>query len=142
MEGGLGLMRRLSLMIPCVVAFALIVCLVGPAHAQEEGTGTKVYRMKGKLEAIDLTERWVTIRGLRWDLADDFQTDDFALPKWGRIEYGRPIRIIFFVRCAQETLSNEKAGQSEEIEHISRLDLMKEINERGCVVSTIERAPM
>ena len=135
-------MRTLRLMILCVVAFALVVCLMGPAQAQEEGTVTKLYRMKGKLEAIDLTQRWVMIGGLQWDLADDFATDDFSTPKWGRIEYARAKRVIFFVRCREPALQGLHVGESTTVERVTRLDVIKELNEKGCKVYTMERAQM
>ena len=135
-------MKRLRLMILYLVAFALIVCLIGPAQGQEEGTVTKLYQMKGKLEAIDLTQRWVMIGGLQWALADDFVTEDFATPKWGRIEYAHARRVIFFVRCREQAPQGVYVGESTTVERVTGLDVMKELKEKGCKVYTMERDQM
>ena len=134
-------MRRVTVMILCVVAFVLVVSLMGPAHGQE-GIVTKTYRMAGNLEAIDLTQRWAIIGGLQWALAQDFDKDRF--PTWGagEIEYPRPIRVIFFVRCKEQAPQGEPMGGSTTVERVTGLELINEINERGCEVYTIERAPM
>ena len=135
-------MKRVRLMMLCVVAFALIVCLTGPAQGQEEGTVTKLYQMEGGLEAMDLTQGWVIIGGLQWDLADDFETEDFPTPKRGKIEYPRPRSVIFFVRCREPALQGVHVGASTTVETVTGLDVIKELNEKGCKVYTMERAQM
>ena len=129
------------MIIPCVVAFVLLVSLMSPAQGQE-GTVTKTYRMEGSLEAIDLTQRRAIIGGLQWALADDFDTERF--PTWGagEIEYPRAIRVIFFVRCREQAPPGEPVGGSTTVERITALESINEINERGCEIYAIERAPM
>ncbi|MBW2040090.1 MAG: hypothetical protein JRI46_10970 [Deltaproteobacteria bacterium] len=122
-------MTRLKLIIPCLLAFVLIFSLIG--LAQEKVVITKLYKMEGNLRAIDLTEGWALIKGLRWDLAEDFKTEDFYFGGKTRVEFSRPIRVIFFVRCAEVTDQDVNMGQSKRVKKITRLDLIKELNERG-----------
>ena len=134
-------MRRLTVMIPCIVGFVLLVSLMGPTQGQE-GTVTKTYRMAGSLQAIDLTQRWAIIGGLQWPLAQDFDKERFPTLGTGKIEYPQPMRVIFFVRCKEQAPAGEPVAGSTTVERITALESINEINERGCEVYAIERAPM
>ncbi|MBW2040088.1 MAG: hypothetical protein JRI46_10960 [Deltaproteobacteria bacterium] len=134
-------MKRLKVMILYLVAFALVFPLIGHAQGKEMATKTYHYQIKGRLEAVDLTEGWAIIGGLQWELADDFQTDDFRFSKGERAEFKRSVWVIFFVRCT-EAVQSENAEKGEGIERIRGLDLIKKINEMGCKIYNIERLPM
>jgi len=132
-------MTRCKLTIAVVLVLMVIFPLSG--YAKSKGVVTKTCRMQGKLQSIDLTERWAIIGGLQWELAKDFSSD-FLSTHVERIEYKKGIRVIFYVRYTQEAGPHERAVRGDKTERVNRLDVMKRINDKGGTIYKMERSPM
>jgi hypothetical protein len=139
MEGGVEVMTKRKVIVLVLLVLMVIFPLIG--YAKSKGVVTKTCRMQGKLQAIDLKERWAMIGGLQWVLAKDFNSD-FLSSHLERIEYKQGIRVIFYVRYTQEAGPHEKTVRGDKMERVNRLDVMKRINEKGGTIYKMERSPM
>ncbi len=132
-----------------IVIISLIVASLfmswGIGYAQEtrrEGTKISRYEMDGRLQAFNLEEKWALIGGLKWSLADEFDTKEFAarlgLEKSGTVKFTAKQKswatyyvILQTIGVSSVSMLKEKTQDKKDIKLVIEPNEIKRIYEKG-----------
>ncbi|RLB06570.1 MAG: hypothetical protein DRG50_05295 [Deltaproteobacteria bacterium] len=135
------------LMVAILIVGELMIFSLGHSQVKKMTIVTTLYVMEGRLQVLDLDERWALIDGLKWDLTEDFDkktiSSDVAI-KWGKVEFGdEGIWVDYYVILRTETeVSSLGEERKVKIKKLDEYSVIKEVNEAGGKIYKIKVSPM
>jgi hypothetical protein len=153
MEGGVAMMKPIRRKQGRYKVFLISLVLVvsgmftswGIGYAQavrSERAKISRYEMDGRLQAFNLEEKWALIGGLKWSLADEFDTKEFAarlgLEKTGTVKFTAKQKswatyyvILQTIAVSSVDILKETAKDKKEVKLILSHNEIKRIYEQG-----------
>lgn len=135
--------RYITLMVFLVIVGALTFVSIGHAQSSKKPT-VELYRMTGRLQALNLDDKWAQINGRRWELTDNFNKKDLP-PAWKKkknLQFKDSQRVWVYYYVGLGTEASPDAGKmKKKIRSISNPDEIKKIYEGGGKIYRIEVLP-
>jgi hypothetical protein len=129
------------MLVAAIVAALAVVSMTTHAQVRKKTT-IELYKITGRLQALNLEAGWAQINGRRWSLADDFDTkglpSDWIKKKNLQFNDAQQVWVHFYVRLLTE---DEGTITKKQIRLVDEPAEIQKILERGGQIYKIERMP-